>query len=126
MQWNAWEVDFHLQERGLRAELWVGLVFSWCCCTGLLSPRRVHIGAAGGEVNGATVTNRQWTKSVSDNVFFCSQTKEGADVLSFLEDSFVLVVIRLDALFVEFFSSRRVLVRVDVLSLDHYWLFIVL
>lgn len=41
--WDAWEVDFHLQERrGLRAELWVGLgffFFSWCCCTGLLSPR---------------------------------------------------------------------------------------
>lgn len=45
---------------------------------------------------------------------FCSQTKEGADVLSFLEDSFVLVVIRLDASVCRAFSSRRVLVRVDL------------
>lgn len=100
------------------------LFFFWCCCSGLSSLWRAHIGAAG--VNGAIATRRQRTKSVLDNVF-CSQTKEGADVLSFLEDSFVLVVIRLDASVCRAFLHAGCLSEsIFVLSLDHYRLFIVL
>lgn len=77
-------------------------------------------------VNGAILICRQWTKTVLDNV--CShKPKKGEDIFSFLEDLiYSCDQARLLLFSLLCFPHGRVLVKVYVSSLDHYWLLIVL
>lgn len=109
----------------LRAELWVGAVFLGAVVNGpLVSVASAHRSSRSewGHSNEETVDKKCFRQC------FCSQTKEGADVLSFFWRTVLFLLWSgLDAAVCWVFLHAGCLSKsIYVLSLDHYWLFIVL